>query len=64
MDLPFGGVGNSGTGRYQSHDGFKNFSNIRAIYKDVDSRWDKLLLGAIRPPYKQSIEKILKVLMK
>ena len=64
MDLPFGGVGNSGTGRYQSHDGFKNFSNARAVFKDVNSRWDKLLLGAIRPPYKHSIEKILKALMK
>jgi coniferyl-aldehyde dehydrogenase len=35
-DLPFGGVGPSGMGRYQSYDGFKNFSNPRAFYKMLD----------------------------
>ena len=34
-DLPFGGVGPSGIGRYHSLDGFKNFSNQRAVFKDV-----------------------------
>ena len=40
-DLPFGGVGPSGMGRYQSFDGFKNFSNHRAVYKDVGFKLDK-----------------------
>ena len=29
-------------GRYQSYDGFKNFSNPRAFYKDVGFKFDKL----------------------
>lgn len=29
-DLPFGGVGNSGTGRYHGKAGFQAFSNIRS----------------------------------
>ena len=53
-DLPFGGVGPSGMGRYQSYDGFKNFSNPRAFYKDVGFKFDKLFDG-IRPPYTKSI---------
>jgi len=32
-DLPFGGVGNSGTGRYHGIEGFKRFSNARSIYE-------------------------------
>jgi coniferyl-aldehyde dehydrogenase len=62
-DLPFGGVGPSGMGRYQGYDGFKNFSNHRAVYKDVGFKFDKLFDG-IRPPYKGNIEKLLKALLK
>ncbi len=32
-DLPFGGVGPSGTGAYHGFDGFKRFSHARAIHK-------------------------------
>jgi coniferyl-aldehyde dehydrogenase len=32
-DLPFGGVGPSGTGSYHGFDGFKRFSHARAIHK-------------------------------
>ena len=62
-DLPFGGVGPSGMGRYQGYDGFKNFSNHRAVYKDIGFRLDRLF-NDIRPPYKGNIEKILKALLK
>jgi coniferyl-aldehyde dehydrogenase len=62
-DLPFGGVGPSGMGRYKSYDGFKNFSNPRAFYKDVGFKFDKLFDG-IRPPYTKSIENLLKSLLK
>ena len=62
-DLPFGGVGPSGMGRYQSFDGFKNFSNPRSFYKDVGFKFDKLFEG-IRPPYTKNIEKLLKGLLK
>ena len=62
-DLSFGGVGPSGMGRYKSFDGFKNFSNPRAYYKDVSFKLDKFF-DAVRPPYKGDIEKVLKKLMK
>ena len=62
-DLSFGGVGPSGMGRYKSFEGFKNFSNPRAYYKDVSFKLDKVL-DAVRPPYKENIEKVLKQLMK
>ncbi|MDX1500508.1 MAG: coniferyl aldehyde dehydrogenase [Woeseiaceae bacterium] len=32
-DLPFGGVGNSGTGRYHAIEGFRRFSNPRGVYE-------------------------------
>ena len=62
-DLSFGGVGPSGMGRYKSFDGFKNFSNPRAYYKEVGFKLYKFF-DAVRPPYKGSIEKVLKQLMK
>ena len=62
-DLSFGGVGPSGMGRYKSFEGFKNFSNPRAYYKDVSFKLDKVF-DAVRPPYKENIEKVLKQLMK
>mgnify|MGYP001300412172 FL=1 len=62
-DLSFGGVGPSGMGRYKSFDGFKNFSNPRAYYKEVSSRFDKFF-DPVRPPYEGNIEKILKKLFK
>lgn len=30
--LPFGGVGDSGMGRYQGHAGFKTFSNFKSVF--------------------------------
>ena len=62
-DLPFGGIGPSGTGRYKGYEGFLNFSNAKAIHKQVKSKFDKFF-AAIRPPYKGDIEKVLKQLAK
>ena len=62
-DLSFGGGGTSGMGRIKSFEGFKNFSNPRAYYKDVSFKLDKFF-DAVRPPYKGDIEKVLKQLMK
>ena len=62
-DLPFGGVGGSGMGQYDGHDGFKNFSNQKSVFKDISFRLDSLF-SSIRPPYKGDIEKILKSLLK
>ena len=62
-NLSFGGVGPSGMGRYKSFEVFKNFSNPRAYYKDISFKLDKFF-DAVRPPYKDNIEKVLKQLMK
>jgi len=62
-DLPFGGVGPSGMGRYHSLDGFKNFSNPRAVFKDVSFKLDRAF-NDIRPPYKNGFEKLVKSLLK
>ena len=52
-------MGPSGIGSYHGEEGFKTFSNAKAVYKQIGSRFDKLL-SAIRPPYKGDIEKVLK----
>ena len=57
--ISFGGVGPSGIGNYHGEEGFKTFSNAKAVYKQIGSRFDKLL-SAIRLPYKGDIEKVLK----
>ena len=62
-DLPFGGVGPSGMGRYHAQDGFKNFSNPRAVFKDIGFKLDKIFEG-VRPPYKDGCEKLIKSLIK
>ena len=62
-ELGFGGVGPSGMGKYDGFDGFTNFSNNKPIYKQVGFILD-ILLDAIRPPYKGSIEDVLKKLLK
>ena len=62
-NLSFGGVGPSGMGRYKSFEGFKNFSNPRAYYKDISFKLDKFF-DVVRPPYKGNIEKVLQQLMK
>ena len=62
-ELGFGGVGPSGMGKYDGFDGFTNFSNNKPIYKQIGFGLDKLL-DAIRPPYKSSIEDVLKKLLK
>jgi len=62
-ELGFGGVGPSGMGKYDGFEGFTNFSNNKPIYKQIGFGLDKLL-DAIRPPYKSSIEDVLKKLLK
>ena len=47
-DLPFGGIGQSGTGAYRGETGFRNFSHARAIYRQTDMQ-DMVTL--FHPPY-------------
>ena len=62
-ELGFGGVGPSGMGKYDGFDGFTNFSNNKPVYKQIGFGLDRLL-DAIRPPYKDSVEDVLKKLLK
>ncbi|MCD7107479.1 coniferyl aldehyde dehydrogenase [Rhizobium sp. DKSPLA3] len=48
-DLPFGGIGPSGTGTYHGRDGFRTFSHFRAIYSQP--RLDIASLAGMMPPY-------------
>jgi aldehyde dehydrogenase (NAD+) len=59
-ELPFGGVGPSGMGRYHGRESFETFSNMRAVMKksnlvDIFVRY---------PPYTSLKEKVLKLLMR
>jgi len=46
-DLPFGGVGHSGMGRYHGIHGFETFSNTKGVF--YQSRLN--IMGVLRPPY-------------
>lgn len=45
--LPFGGIGQSGSGRHHGVEGFREFSNLRAVFV----RGDGDLIEAFAPPY-------------
>jgi coniferyl-aldehyde dehydrogenase len=46
-DLPFGGAGASGMGRYHGVEGFLEFSHQRGVYRQARSE----LIARLRPPY-------------
>ncbi len=58
-DLPFGGVGPAGMGAYHGHDGFKNFSHAKSVYKQAGVNVGKL--GGMLPPYGAATEKTIKM---
>lgn len=58
-DLPFGGVGESGMGRYHGREGFEAFSNARAVLR----RGRLSLASALRPPYGRSADRVLRILV-
>ena len=62
-DLPFGGVGYSGTGAYCGRDGFLNFSNVKAVLSKP-ALGLKAVNKLIIPPYSESDKKAIKFLMK
>ncbi|CAA0081124.1 Coniferyl aldehyde dehydrogenase [Zhongshania aliphaticivorans] len=59
-DLPFGGVGGSGMGKYRGEYGFKEFSNSRAVYKSgfID------VSGFVTPPYTDVFRMVNKLMRK
>ncbi len=59
-DLPFGGIGPSGMGRYHGDDGFLNFSHHRSVF--YQGPWSALRF--LRPPYGKLADRILKFLIR
>ncbi|WP_262689518.1 coniferyl aldehyde dehydrogenase [Kordiimonas aestuarii] len=54
-NLPFGGIGNSGMGRYHGYDGFQEFSHLKSVL-----RHPKLSIGGVLgivPPYTDKLRK-------
>ena len=60
-NLPFGGVGNSGTGKSHGHYGFLAFSNEKPVLRQKSGLAGPYLL---HPPYTKSMKKIVDVLLK
>lgn len=58
-ELPFGGVGDSGLGRYHGKHGFDTFSHEKAVLRKP-SRPD---LPLAYPPYSRRVEKVMRRLM-
>jgi len=61
-ELPFGGVGPSGTGAIHGHEGFKTFSHAKSIYRQTSLNVGKL--GGMLPPYSKATESTIKMQMK
>jgi coniferyl-aldehyde dehydrogenase len=59
-DLPFGGVGASGMGHYHGHDGFVEFSKMRAVH--VNPKFSTA--EQLYPPYGPQHTKMFDLLMK
>ncbi|MDE1146783.1 MAG: coniferyl aldehyde dehydrogenase [Azospirillaceae bacterium] len=58
-DLPFGGIGPSGMGRYHGRDGFDTFSHLKAVFDRKGPRLDRL----VRPPLKPLHRWVAKLLI-
>lgn len=58
-DLPRGGVGASGYGRYHGQDGFKTFSHEKAVFEQASLNGTPLFA----PPYGKHIDRILRLLV-
>ena len=60
-DLPFGGVGPSGMGRYHAHEGFLTFSQQRSVFRQSRLNTVPLLL----PPYGRKLaERIIRLMLR
>ena len=56
-DLPFGGVGMSGSGSYHGHAGFLEFSHPRAVFDQTSVDVFKMI--GLKPPYGKRLDKFL-----
>jgi coniferyl-aldehyde dehydrogenase len=53
-ELPFGGIGPSGTGAYHGEAGFRTFSHAKSVLKQSGFNMG----GVLRPPFGAGLEKI------
>ena len=54
-DLPFGGVGASGMGKFHGKEGFETFSHKRAVFYQTRRNWSELLI----PPYGSFAKRVI-----
>jgi coniferyl-aldehyde dehydrogenase len=59
-DLPFGGIGNSGTGQYHGFEGFLEFSKIRPVFHQAPLS----STAALTPPYGIFADRIFQAIKK
>ncbi len=59
QDLPFGGVGESGMGRYGGHAGFKTFSNAKSV-----AHPPRINIMKMEPPYTAKMVSTIRGLLK
>ncbi|MEM7412363.1 MAG: coniferyl aldehyde dehydrogenase [Myxococcota bacterium] len=57
VDLPFGGVGDSGLGNYHGREGFKTFSHARGVF--TDGKLNLAKLAGLMPPYTEKTKQRL-----
>ena len=56
-DLPLGGTGGSGIGRYHGHEGFLEFSHSKSVYRQP--KFDIAALLGAKPPYGNKLERYI-----
>ncbi|TGX52420.1 coniferyl aldehyde dehydrogenase [Sphingomonas gei] len=61
-ELPFGGIGPSGTGAYHGEAGFRTFSHARSIYRQP--RLDVAKFAGMKPPYGKATRATIRRQMK
>jgi coniferyl-aldehyde dehydrogenase len=59
-ELPFGGVGASGTGGYHGKAGFRTFSHLKPVFRQA--RWNGA--GLLNPPYGKRFRRMLDLLLR
>jgi len=59
-DLPFGGVGPSGSGGYHGEAGFRTFSHLKSVFRQARVNG----AGLLNPPYGQRFKQMLAIMLK
>jgi coniferyl-aldehyde dehydrogenase len=60
VDLPFGGVGDSGMGAYHGYEGFKSMSHAKSVFRQSALT----MTGVMRPPFGALFDAVIKYLLR